>query len=172
MAPRKRFAERVPTGAGVAAFCVLAVLNAHGDDGKAAQKAPSVTLSVAEANAVRSAVYEKGIRTSISSSGPASTQRVLSVPSEVRECHTLNRVGTLRILADIVKGGRPRDALVAMCYVIALEESPAVAALYAAISQELIDQEGRAASKSLRPEFVVKCKTLIESAEKEIPKAK
>ena len=50
------------------------------------------------------------------------------------------RVGTLRLLLDIVKGGRPADALKAATYAIALEEGPVVAMPIADTPEEILDE--------------------------------
>ena len=55
--------------------------------------------------------------------------RVLVEPNQFERIYILKRVAVLKLLLDIVKGGRPDDALKASAYACALEQGPAYAAM-------------------------------------------
>jgi hypothetical protein len=79
-------------------------------------------LSKEEEVTLRGAIYTRSeFEVDVPTDGPQNPQPVLTVPRRVKDIHRDNRTGTLRLLLDVVKGGRPRDALTAYACAQALE---------------------------------------------------
>lgn len=74
--------------------------------------------------------------------------KVLHVPERVVNIHKANRVATLKLLLDIVRGGNPRDVHRAVAVAVALEEGPERAEPYAYSKEKIVDdiQEGETES--------------------------
>jgi hypothetical protein len=124
-------------------------------------------LPKADETKLRKAVYDSSKSTSRLSAGQNAGKRVLNVPTIVVDLHKSHRMRVLEVLSDITKGGRPRDALLAAGYVVALEESDIAAALFASVSEDLVDREGTDADISHRIALVNKVTSLCEAAAKD-----
>ena len=74
---------------------------------------------------LRKIVYTEGLVTShqVSTAGVAYTELV--VPSEFEQLYKAKRLSALRLLLDVVKEGRPQEALSAAAFATAMEEDPA-----------------------------------------------
>ena len=118
-------------------------------------------LSVSDQSQLRQVVYGESFRIALGTKGELLGKRLLLVPDFVSKCHQSRRLATLKLLAQIVQGGAPKDALLASTYITALEGDPVFAALDASMPLDKMDQTGKNARDSLRI-------MLIESAEKAI----
>jgi hypothetical protein len=91
---------------------------------------------------------------------------MVSVPKTVIKFHNKKRVATLRLLLDIVRGGRPEDALKAAGFAIALEENPIVALPCADCPPNLFDESEGDNERTLRMRLVEWLDNRILSIEK------
>lgn len=89
---------------------------------------------------VRRAVYTGRVSTSMSPRTPKDFGRVLIVPPSVESAFKENRQGTLRLLLDIVRGGRPQDAILAMAFAFSLAKDVRIGPLFTDISPNDLDE--------------------------------
>jgi hypothetical protein len=127
---------------------------------------PEQHLTAAQQTQLRKAVYEDGYLYSVSFPPPLLGKRCLIVPEAVAEAHKTNRAETIGILYDIVKGGRPADAVKALSFMVALEKGPVEAALESDYPVEYVDREGADAGKSGRFVFLGTAKEIHDSVTK------
>jgi hypothetical protein len=111
-------------------------------------------LSHKEAATLRTIVYTKGRRTSHEISRTGGLQRVLVIPREFEELYKAKRMSALQLLLDIVKGGRPEDALSAATFAIAMEEDPIMAAFHLSQSTEDFDDDPEGGGDTPRTRLV------------------
>ncbi|WP_148087630.1 hypothetical protein [Gemmata obscuriglobus] len=121
-------------------------------------------LTAAQQVQVRRSVYDNGPTYTRPDEGPFQGKRTLTLPPDLVACYRANPVETLRLLTEIVRGGAPKDAVLAAAYGDALAGDPVVAALVTSLPHEYIDRPGADAQRSARPR-------LIESAEKHVREA-
>ncbi|MDY3554515.1 hypothetical protein R5W24_003639 [Gemmata sp. JC717] len=121
-------------------------------------------LTAAQQVQVRRAVYDKGPTYTRPDEGPFQGKRILTLPPDLVACYQANPVETLRLLTEIVRGGAPKDAVLAAAYGEALAGDPVVAALVTSLPLEYIDRPGADAPRSARLR-------LTESAEKHLIEA-
>src|SRR5262249_37401242 len=93
-------------------------------------------LTPQESAVVRSSVYGKRLSTATDKMG----RRRVVIPTKLLELHKKKRLGVIRLLFDIVKGGRPVDALTSAGFSIALEENPVSALVGVDAPPELVDR--------------------------------
>jgi hypothetical protein len=91
---------------------------------------------------------------------------MVSIPKTVIEFHNKKRIATLRLLLDIVRGGRPEDALTAAGFAIALEENPIAALPCAYCPPNLFDESEGDNEDTLRMRLVEWLDNRISSIEK------
>ncbi|MDY3559166.1 hypothetical protein R5W23_006369 [Gemmata sp. JC673] len=121
-------------------------------------------LTAAQQVQVRRAVYDKGPTYTRPDEGPFQGKRILTLPPDLVACYQANPVETLRLLTEVVRGGAPKDAVLAAAYGEALAGDPVVAALVTSLPLEYIDRPGPDAPRSARPR-------LMESAQKHLSEA-
>jgi hypothetical protein len=143
-------------GASAAFILVLHMSSATADE----------PLTAAQQVQVRRAVYDNGPKFSVHNDGGGLGKRILVVPQELRECHRSNTVETLRLLADVVRGGGPKDAVLAAAYAEALAGNPVAAALAAGFPVEYVDRSGDDAPRSGRPNLLKRVEEHLGAAEK------
>jgi hypothetical protein len=131
----------------MAFLCILMTDKAKGQD------AVKGVLDVKEDAIIRKLVYTKGLITSYKIIGNNGCT-VLDVPQELEKIYRLKRVDSLRLLLDIVKGGRPEDALSAAAFAVALEENPQSAAFYARSPKDTFDEVQGSSEKTERIRLV------------------
>jgi hypothetical protein len=124
-------------------------------------------LSREEAALVRKAVYTSGLATALPIQGRWAGNQILVVPNELTELHKKKRVPTLHLLLEIVKGGRPVDAVAATAYVVALEENPLAAAPYATYPFDMVDDTPATRPQTGREDCLKWVTKLIAAAEKQ-----
>lgn|GEM_PF-5512187 len=129
-------------------------------------------LSAAQQVQVRRAVYDNGPKFSVHDAGGGLGKRVLVVPQELRDCHQANSVETLRLLVDVVRGGAPKDAVLAAAYADALSGDAVVAALAAGFPLEYVDRTGADAERSGRTNLLKRSVEHLETAEKRAKEAR
>jgi hypothetical protein len=125
------------------------------------EKGKSEMLSTKEASTLRKIVYTKGLITSHEVSNKGIAYTVLDVPSEFETIYKAKRLPSLRLLLDIVKGGRPQDALSAAAFATAMEENPMRAAACATKSKEDFDEDSVGLGSTPRSRLVLWLEKLI-----------
>lgn len=132
-----------------------------------AQDKDKLVLTVKEANYVRKACTEGlgvGFRISETSGFPID---VLNLPKELTELHKKKRIAVLKLLLDIVKGGRASDGISAAAFVTALEGEPELAATgYAHATEKDFDNESQAPDSTMRFYNVKMLEKLLAKLEK------
>ena len=91
-------------------------------------------------------------------------RRVLVIPEPIREAHKRNRVAIVEILSEIVRVGRPEDAVRAMSFIIGMEESVAEAAIQTDAPDDVLDDFQGNLDSSLRDRLVETARSLLEKA--------
>ena len=124
-------------------------------------------LTTVEDAMIREMVYTMGLGIGPVPSDPSGTQRGLVVPIPVFELHKSKRLATLNLLLDIVKGGRPDDALTAAGYAVALEEHPIAGILYMFYSADAVDKVQPKDERSGRDKLIERLTKLLRRIEKE-----
>src|SRR5580765_7107274 len=97
------------------------------------------SLSNDEEAVLRGLIYGKGLSIGHKEVN-GFPQRVIPRPNKLLELYEKKRLAVLQVLLDIVKGGRPEDALTAAGYAIALEESPSTAVFCAETKPVRVDE--------------------------------
>src|SRR5262249_35768056 len=92
-------------------------------------------------------------------------QRQVALSKEVIELHKKKRIGTIKLLLEIVKEGTPRDARAAGVTALALEEDPAYALLWSYGSLESFDKAGANDLPTDRELLVDQVETALGKAE-------
>jgi hypothetical protein len=124
-------------------------------------------LSPAKEAAIRRAITEGAIfATTTPAPGALLGHRVLVPRPALTDCYTVNPVGTLRVLDEIVRTGKPQAAIFAAAYMRALEGNPVFAAMDAHLPADKVDLTGEDAPNSLRITLVAEAKKMLEAAEK------
>jgi hypothetical protein len=78
---------------------------------------------------LRAIIYDGPFCTQIQTATPV-PQREVALGNEIVELHKKKRVAVVKLLPDITRGGRPKDALAAGVTALALEEGPSYAVLW------------------------------------------
>lgn len=148
------------------AFCGAILAYSLGDEERVPEKGHKAKmLTRKEAAIIRRNVYTRGRSTATPNTGPWAFKRILIVPEAVTQVYKMKRIATLRLLLDIVKGGAPKDSVLAAAYAIALEDNPCTASLYAYYDLELVD-DAPDKDGSGRDEFIEIVSKLLSEAEK------
>jgi len=157
-------------------FSFLLLLNAFGAGGCGIRPDPPATESGKAADppvldrhdefVLRNNVY-KGLGTGIETEGRWATHRVIVLTNDVVELHKKKRVATLKLLLEIVKGGRPDDALLATGYAVALEEDPIRAVPLADYPVDSVDVDEGKTGEPGRQGLIDAVAKLLASAEKQ-----
>jgi hypothetical protein len=130
-------------------------------DEKSDARSPSLTKT--EESELRDAVYSLGPKLALPRKGEWAMIEVLIVPNEVSKVYQAKRGAVRRLLRDIVKGGRPRDALLAAGYFFAVEEDIGRGAFYVQFPEERLDSpRGRDRTDSRRDEILRDMDKIIE----------
>jgi len=105
------------------------------------ESSPRALLNSGQKARIRNIVYESELATRIVHDSPnAIPHRALVIPQELINLHNnQERSDVITLLSEIVKGGRPRDAIAAGAYVIALEEKLISAVTFADWSEDSFD---------------------------------
>lgn len=127
----------------------------------------SGVLTNEEARVVRASIYEGNVQTTIEMEGTWSGHRVLVVARELREIHKKKRMGTLSLLRDIVKGGRPVDALAAAAFAFALKDNQILALLCVDSDPNTFDRNEDDSDSTLRSRIVSEFDEWVVKARKE-----
>jgi hypothetical protein len=93
-------------------------------------------LDHSDKQSIRKSVYEGHKTVAHPTSGEFAGLEVLVVPQNVKTLYTKNPHQTLLLLRGIVEGGRPKDALLAGGYAIALGDSIVAGAIMSAVAPE------------------------------------
>jgi hypothetical protein len=136
---------------------------APSNDGTKSSEKP---LSVKERAQIRKWVYDGGA-TALPRGGRWALQEVLVVPAELTKLHAEKRAGTLHLLLDIVKGGRPHDAMVAASFAHALEEDIAVGAFFMKYPFGEVDVEIQGSGCTYRDRLVEGLSPYIERRDRQ-----
>lgn len=116
-----------------------------------------------EAARLRAIIYDGSLCTRMNLETPL-PQREVALNNEVVDLHKKKRVAVLRLLLDVARGGRPKDALAAGVTALALEEGPAYAVLW-------IDRGLDAFDNAQSNEVSTERERLVEQVEKALVKA-
>ena len=122
-------------------------------------------LTSGENSLLRKAVYLDGIGTSIEIAGPWASKSVVVVPKRVVELHRKKRVATLKLLLEIVRGGRPEDSLAATAFAVTLEINPVAAVPLVYYPAELLDELVRETKGTGRDRLIDSVQELLAKAE-------
>jgi hypothetical protein len=122
------------------------------------------TLTHEEAGFIRTVIYDEHISTRYTTGTSAHREVVLR--PEVVELHKKKRVGTIKLLLDIVKGGKPKDALAAGVTAYALEEGPVYAICLLDGTSESFDKADSDDEPTKRERIVKKLEKILASVEK------
>jgi len=123
-------------------------------------------LTRADIALIRKVVYEGGYIVKTTKGAPPIREVVVS--KEVIALHQKDRLSTIRLLLDIVKGGRPEDARTAVAIATGLEMAPRFGVQIANISLESIDKVDSDNLAPFRETWVSHLETMLSKAEKEI----
>jgi hypothetical protein len=124
-------------------------------------------LTRGEEALLRNLVYKKGLGISTPVNGPNAGHRMVPVLIPVAELHKKKRVATLRLLLEIVRGGRPEDALTAAGWAVALEEGGFAAVAFFDWPAHLFDDGDDGGKRSGRELAVKWVSELLAKAEKQ-----
>jgi hypothetical protein len=120
-------------------------------------------LTAKEESLLRNVVYTKGVSTAIPSTGPWIGKRLVVVAPEISAAHDNNRIATLLLLLDIIRGGNPHDAIAAAAIATALEDNPFVAVLIADCRVKDVDFVAEVSDQTLRKNWVASLQAKIIS---------
>jgi hypothetical protein len=117
---------------------------------------------------------DKLIRKGVYSNGPAvgtdnklnRPQRGLAIPGEVATIYRKKPLATLRLLLKIAEGGRPVDALHAICLIGGLVEGPVYGAITGCMESSTLDDVIEGLGDTYRQRLCAGCESLIRRAEK------
>jgi hypothetical protein len=165
--PAKGFRQEFSMAIFVVLFAVLHLPQCPIKDGDA----KIVHLSKEHTKAIRNAVYDQGLATSMSGSGELRGKRYLPVPTAISDAHEKNRIETLELLQQIVVGSNPKDSNAASAYVYALEKSKIAASAYADAPTKSYDDVG-IDGKTTRETNVEVTNKLLNAAKERIEKKK
>jgi hypothetical protein len=126
---------------------------------KKKEKGKGSMLTKDEAFFLRAVIYNDGFGVT------TRPQRQVVLKREVVELHKNRPVGTIRLLLEIVKGGRPTDARAAGVTGLALEEGPAYAVFWADGDLDSFDKAG-ADGRTDREKLVEQLEKSLANAEK------
>lgn len=116
---------------------------------------------------IRKEIYEAGfVIQTIQNSFPP--KRELVVSKDVLEIHRKYRIPTLKLLRDIVKGGRPQDARKAVATALSLELGANVGVELSTIPLESIDKVESNELTTCREDWIMQMETILARAEKQM----
>ncbi len=118
-----------------------------------------------EESLLRAIIYGEGFSTHYRKQYPGG--REVAMNRKVLELHKNKRIGTLKLLLDIVKGGRPTDAISAGVTAVALERSPVMAAAMGDISPESLDKANSETVTTVRDRMAKMVEEVLSDAEKQ-----
>ena len=128
-------------------------------------KKGSSSLSREEMKTLRAAIYEDGLCTCFNTDG-IFPHREIALRIDVMAIHKNKRIETLKLLLEIVKGGRPEDARAAGATALALEDPPGPI-LLADLDSTWIDKETNNKDfPTLRDQLIEQVGEAIRMAEK------
>jgi hypothetical protein len=113
-------------------------------------KAPSNTspavksLSAEEERTLRAAVYDRDIAVGVPRDGRWAFLEILHIPDSVCAVYREKPVPTLTLLRDIVRGGNPKDAMLAAGYALALVKGPSAGVVCVRGPRKLFDRVDKA----------------------------
>jgi hypothetical protein len=113
-----------------------------------------------------------GRRFAFPTKGEWALMEVLCVPRDVEDIYAKNRIESLELLLDIVKGARPKDALLAAAYAIALEDDIGGGAFIARYPTDKFDEPGKGGISSRRDQLVEELRQRISKARPQQPGAR
>jgi hypothetical protein len=119
---------------------------------------PPPPLSEKQQTAIRRAAHGRTIVSASGGPGIEPGRTYLVVPSELSEIYTVNRLGTLKLLAEIVEKGEPRDAILALAYMKALEGKLVGGAVIARTPVKDVDDD----EDSFRATMIKLAKEMVE----------
>jgi hypothetical protein len=123
-------------------------------------------LTKQEIALLRAIIYDEGLCTHIRKDTPW-PQREVSLRKDLVELHQRKRIATIKLLLEIVKGGRPIDSRAAAGMALALEEGPDYAVIIADMSLDSFDKVKSNDSPTCREKFVEQVEKSIGNAEKQ-----
>jgi hypothetical protein len=91
---------------------------------------------------------------------------MVAIPAPLKEVYKKKPIPTLKLLLDIVRGGRPEDALTAMAYAVSLEEDPAIATVFVDYPKALLDAEPQRNEPSGRERMIKDLEQRVAREEK------
>jgi hypothetical protein len=121
-------------------------------------------LSKSEEITIRKHVYSGEHLTAVPKSGEFARYTVLVVPEEVKAIFARKRPATLRLLAVMVEGARPEDALLAAGYAAALADSPVEGALLSTYPKGSFDEIKQATGTTQRDFVMQQIREMIHKA--------
>jgi hypothetical protein len=125
----------------------------------------SAILTKQEAAALRAIIYDEELCTGSRLTEIGLPERVVILRKEVIELHQKKRVATLRLLLDIVRGGRAKDALAAAVTAVALEEGPDYAVFFLHVPLDAFDNARGANERTLRDRIVANVEEMLAGPE-------
>jgi hypothetical protein len=141
----------------------------QGSQGSGKELGPVSTMTKQEASVVRKLIYFGPLGTHIRLDLPF-PQREVALSPQLMTLHKVKRVAVIKLLLEIARGGRPKDALTAGIMAIALEEGPLDAVPLLDIGLASIDSFDNPApdqkAKTLRETLVGRVEDLLAKAEK------
>ena len=113
---------------------------------------------------LRNSIIGSAIGTAVPKSGPFKGFTVLLVPKETRTIYRKDRIKTLQILLDIIKNGKPDNALLAAGCAVALEHDIALGAGLVQYPPKWFDKNDN--GDTARNRYIELTTKLIEKARK------
>jgi hypothetical protein len=123
-------------------------------------------LTKEEASYLRNVIYNEGYCTTIRHD-LQSARREVALLIKVHELHKKKRLGTIRLLLEIVKCGKPKDSTAAAVTAMALEDDPAYAALFGDGDLDAFDKRIAPDAPTDREVFVAWLENALAKAEKQ-----
>jgi hypothetical protein len=118
-----------------------------------------------EASFLRSVIYEEGVCTYTRTTDTPLPHREVSLKARVVELHKKKRTATIKLLLQIVRGGRPADARAAGVTALALEEGPVYPLPFADESLDSFDKVESDDKQTTREWFVGQLEKMLEKQE-------